>query len=132
MKKNQKYEINFATNTITVTKAFLEGASQIGTKDYELMMKLRELDMRIVEQVVRHPNRKASWTIAKMDRYVEKFGNADTKTKYAELKTSKPYPSVWSWFVATFPEYRKGRKTANKVIPMPNMANHEDLENTGT
>ena len=119
MKKSQRYSINFATNTITVTKAFLEGASQMGTKDYNTMLELRNLNMRIVPEVVRHPNRKASWTFAKMERYLEKFGNAETKAKYAEVKASKPYPSVWSWFVATFPEYRKGRTTSNKVIQMP-------------
>ncbi len=130
MKKNQKYAIDFASNTVTVTKAFLEGASQMGTKDYNTMMELRTLNMRIVPEVVRHPNRKASWTFAKMERYLDKFGNAETKAKYAELKASKPYPSVWSWFVATYPDYRKGRKTVNKVISMPNMA-HDALENTG-
>ena len=131
MKKSQSYSINFATNTITVTKAFLEGASQMGTKDYNTMMELRSLNMRIVPEVVRHPNRKASWTFAKMERYVDKFGNAETKAKYAEMKASNPYPTVWSWFVRTFPEYRKGRKTDSKVIPMPTMA-HDALEDVGT
>ena len=47
MKKNNQYEINFASNTIIVTKAFLEKASQMDTPEYATMTQLRALNMPI-------------------------------------------------------------------------------------
>ena len=36
MRKNHTYEGNHVTNTVTVTKAFLDAASQIDARDFQL------------------------------------------------------------------------------------------------
>lgn len=38
---NKPYSIDFTTNTITVTKKFLEQASMMGSEAFNIMMQLR-------------------------------------------------------------------------------------------
>ena len=52
MKKNANYEIDFTTNTITVTRKFREAASIIGTPEFNLMKELRALNMPITERII--------------------------------------------------------------------------------
>ena len=67
MKKNHEYEINFATKTITVTKQFREGASQIGTEAFKTMKELLALNMTIVErEIKRKPPKVKKWSYAEM------------------------------------------------------------------
>lgn len=47
--RNMDYSINWSTNTITVTKKFMNAASQMNTDAYALMMELRALGMARVE-----------------------------------------------------------------------------------
>ena len=55
--KNMDYSINWSTNTITVTKKFMNAASQMNTDAYALMMELRALGMKMT--VKETPHRKA-------------------------------------------------------------------------
>ena len=49
MKKSIAYVIDFATNTVTVTKKFAEAASQIAPlPEFHTMMQLREMTLTIV------------------------------------------------------------------------------------
>lgn len=43
----KNYKINFAANTVTVTKDFLKKAEQLGTVEFNTMMELRKLGMTI-------------------------------------------------------------------------------------
>lgn len=54
MKKNG-YQIDFVTNTVTVTRKFQAAASQIGTEEFNTMMQLRQMNMTIL---VKTPNKK--------------------------------------------------------------------------
>ena len=45
---NKPYAIDFTTNTVTVTKKFLEAASMIGTTEFNTMMQLRQMNLTIV------------------------------------------------------------------------------------
>jgi hypothetical protein len=40
-KQKNGYQINFVTNTVTVTRKFLEDASLIGTNAFNIMLQLR-------------------------------------------------------------------------------------------
>ena len=40
---NKPYAIDFTTNTVTVTKKFLEAAQMIGTIEFDTMMRIREM-----------------------------------------------------------------------------------------
>ena len=50
------YEINYITNTITVSKKFLEQASTLGGDTYETMKALRKLGMPIVLEKMKKRN----------------------------------------------------------------------------
>ena len=45
--KNTNYRIDWSNNTITVTKKFMNAASQMNTEAYDLMMELRALNMKM-------------------------------------------------------------------------------------
>lgn len=129
----KNYEINFATNTITITQKFAKEASQIGTEAFKTMMELRQLGMTIITKT---PAKKknTSLTYAKMETYIslledaEKY-QAEFKAVCAESQAMKaPYAYVSNWFKQTFPNYGKlpERNAELKIINTP--ANYEAEE----
>jgi hypothetical protein len=70
MKKNQQYEINFANNTVIVTKAFLQAASQTDTPEFNQMLKLRALNMPITVREIRRKSDNR-WSYAQMENYID-------------------------------------------------------------
>lgn len=105
MKKNQQYEINFATNTINVTKAFLQAASQTETHEFDTMMKLRELHMPIT---VREIRRKSDhrWSYKRMKNYIECVENSENYlAEFQTVKKAQGYLRTWRWFKKTFPNH---------------------------
>ena len=122
----KNYEINFAANTITITKKFAQEASQIGTEAFKTMMELRQLGMTIITKT---PAKKknTSLTYAKMERYIslledaEKY-QAEFKAVCAESQAMKVhYVYVSNWFKQTFPSYGKlpERNAELKIINTP-------------
>lgn len=110
--KKNGYQINFVTNTVTVTRKFQEASSQIGTEEFNIMMQLRQMNLTIV---VKAPVKKksAALTYAKMQKFISCLDEAD---KYQHMfdairEESKgmpnPYQHVVSWFHQTFPKYGK-------------------------
>ena len=129
----KNYEINFATNTITITQKFAQEASQIGTESFKTMMELLQLGMTIITKT---PAKKknTSLTYAKMETYIslledaEKY-QAEFKAVCAESLAMKvPYVYVSNWFKKTFPNYGKlpERNAELKIINTP--ANYEAEE----
>ena len=119
---NAQYEINFATNTIIVSKAFLRAASMIGTTEYSTMTELRKLGMPITTRVIRRAS-EHRWSFSRMMKYIS---NTDHSEKYMAdfkvLKESYPYMSVWKWFKATFPDYHsvpKFNKDHKIIVKLP-------------
>ena len=127
MKKNQNYEINFATKTITVTKKFLQDASQIGTDAFDTMRQLQELNMPIAVQEIHRKPKVAKWTYARMERYLNNVeDSAKWKADYDALKESVSHAEVWGWFKSNFIQVdKKGKRIApklnddHKIIVMP-------------
>ena len=127
MKKNQNDEINFATNTITVTRKFLQDASQMGTDAFETMRQLQELNMPIAVQEIHRKPKVAKWTFARMERYLLNVENSEKWTAdYTVLKQSASHAEVWSWFKSNFIQIdEKGKRIApklndnHKIIVMP-------------
>ena len=66
----KNYEINFATNTITITQKFAKEASQIGTEAFKTMMELRQLGMTIITKAPVQKKKNSNLTYAKMERYI--------------------------------------------------------------
>lgn len=118
MKKNQNYEINFATKTITVTKKFLQEASQMGTSAFTQMLQLQDLGMTIcVKEVNRTKPAEDKWSYKEMERYLEKVSDSDKwMADYNTLKSATSHPVVWNWFKTTFPvRDSKGKRVVPKL-----------------
>ena len=109
---NKPYAIDFTTNTVTVTKKFLEAASMIGTTEFNTMMQLRQMNLTIVTKApVKKKN--AKLTYDKMKKYITLLDEAEKyQTEFdVVLNESKAYDAsyayVLKWFKATFPNYGK-------------------------
>ena len=118
MKKNQNYEINFATKTITVTKKFLQEASQMGTEAFKQMIDLQKLGMTIcVKEINRTKRAEDKWSYKEMERYLAKVSDSEKwKADYDTLKSATSHPVVWQWFKTTFPiRDNKGKRIVPKM-----------------
>lgn len=110
MRKQNGYQINFATNTVTVTRRFLEAAGRIGTEEFNTMLKLREMNLTIV---MKTPAKKKSsaLTYAKMQKFISHLDEADKyqamfdAVREESLGMPAPYKHVVAWFHKTFPKY---------------------------
>lgn len=108
--KKNGYQINFVTNTVTVTRKFQEAASQIGTEEFNIMMQLRQMNLTIV---VKSPVKKksAALTYAKMQKFIscldeaEKYQHMFDAIREESKGMPNPYQHVVSWFHNTFPKY---------------------------
>ena len=115
MKTN--YKIDFAANTITLTKAFEEAAANMESAEYKMLLKLREdiPNIQIIRKTRRAPktaNPNRNLTYANMERYMGVFKNAaELREQFEIVKTmSKGQPSAYNyvkgWFVSQFPNYK--------------------------
>ena len=121
MKKNQQYEINFTTNTIIVTKAFLQAASQTEAPEFKTMMKLRELQMPItVREIRRESEHRLSYK--QMENYIQCVESSDIYlARYERTKQAQGYRGTWKWFKKCFPNYKDLPEfnDENKIIVTP-------------
>ena len=110
----KNYKIDFATNTITVTKKFADAASQIGTPEFALMCELRKMDMRIdVAAANKKKSSSKMLTYKKMENFIA--NSADSEAYLEEYKAVKELAKsqnnaclfVNKWFKATFPNFDK-------------------------
>lgn len=105
------YEINYITNTITVSKKFLEQASTLGGNTYETMKALRELGMPIIPEKTKKRKASSRLTYKQMLHHISCL--ADARHYLAEFeavrKASKgeehPYKYVENWYESTFPNH---------------------------
>ena len=126
MKRSHNYEINHNTNTVVVTKRFMEAASQIDTKEYDLFQRFQDMGYRVVVEVrktkkpsaspLRKLNHDAENRIPlikfeKMARYIALLDDAeemmdefDEVRRVAQSQKS-PRRYVNEWFRRTFPRY---------------------------
>lgn len=130
---NKPYSINFTTNTVTVTKKFLEAASMIGTTEFNTMMQLRQMNLTIVTKApVQKKNSKLTYD--KMKKYIALLDEAEKyQTEFdAVLNESKAYDAsyayVLKWFKKTFPNYGKQpeRNSELRIVNTPANYDEED------
>ena len=111
------YKIDFATNTITLTKAFEESAANPKSTEYKMLLRLRAdfPTMNIIRKSRRSPktaNPNRNLTYANMEKYMSVFKNAaELREQFEIVKTmSKGQPSAYNyvkgWFVSQFPDYK--------------------------
>ena len=144
------YKINFASKTITVTKAFMEEAETYNSDAYNTLMILKvDLpDMRIVAPKINRKGRKRdNLTYANMITFIKCQNNAAILLKEFEKvkelargQGGNAYQNVKKWFLATFPNYKDipsfdeegnlisdfGRRTETRVLPMEQTANKQE------
>lgn len=53
MKKGYQYEINHLTNTVTVTKSFMQNSAYLDTKEYKLMKRFLGMGYKVEIQKVK-------------------------------------------------------------------------------
>ena len=116
MKRTHSYEINHAKKMVTVTRKFLENATQYNSKEFKLMMQFERLGLRVVQQKrtvkPRTENSKPRLlTYQMMKDYIAMLDDAETmKGEFDTLCSSvKNCPDrlkkVNTWFRKTFPNY---------------------------
>jgi len=130
---NKPYAIDFTTNTVTVTKKFLEAAQMIGTIEFDTMMKIREMGMTIITKTpAKKKNTKLTYD--KMQKYInlldeaEKYQAEFERVQIESLAYDASYAYVLKWFKKTFPSYGKQpeRDTNLKIVNTP--ANYDAEE----
>ena len=130
---NKPYAIDFTTNTVTVTKKFLEAAQMSGTPEFNTMMQIREMGMTIITKApAKKKNTKLTYD--KMQKYInlldeaEKYQAEFERVQIESLAYDASYAYVLKWFKKTFPSYGKQpERDANlKIVNTP--ANYDAEE----
>ena len=130
---NKPYAIDFTTNTVTITKKFLEAAQMIGTPEFNTMMQIREMGMTIITKApAKKKNTKLTYD--KMQKYInlldeaEKYQAEFERVQIESLAYDASYAYVLKWFKKTFPSYGKQpERDANlKIVNTP--ANYDAEE----
>ena len=111
------YKMNFATKTLTITKAFAFKAAQPNTEEANLLSHLNSIvpNLKIANKTHyssgSHPNK--GLTYKKMKDYINYHENADelmqaytTIKDIARLQKS-PHGYVCRWFKKQFPDYKE-------------------------
>lgn len=144
------YKIDFASKTISVTKAFMKQAETYDTEAYKKLLTLKkELpDMRIVAPKTNRKGKKRdNLTYANMITFIKCQNNAEILLKEFEKvkelasgQGGNAYQNVKRWFLATFPNYKDipsfdeagnlisdfGRRTETRVLPMEQTSKQEE------
>ena len=106
------YEINWNTNTITMSKKFAEEANHYGTPAYNLLMDVRSKGFNIV--VRKADKRKpcpTRLTFKQMENHLSCLTDADERLEQLHVVMSaakgqkNPYEYVRKWFLANYPHF---------------------------
>lgn len=128
MKKDALYAVDVLTNTVVVTKKFLESANTLEGENYDLYLKFKEMGFNIVQRTRKPstskkesdsplrplkpveekkpliPFKKMALYISLLDDADEMMDKFDAIRKDAQTKSS-PRKHVNEWFRKEFPNY---------------------------
>ncbi|MBQ3372375.1 MAG: hypothetical protein IJG40_04475 [Oscillospiraceae bacterium] len=131
MKTTKKdYKLDFATQTLTITAAFAEAADEIGSEEYNLVMKIKAdfPNISVVHRthatpkkyrnkfgVITEHNQYKNLTYDRMERFMCALPNSTEylemyytlREKADEMCLAAPYAAVRAWFEKQFPKYRE-------------------------
>ena len=116
MKRTRVYEVNYLNKTVTVSRKFIDAATQINSDEFDLLTRFSDMGLRVlVENRKRHPKPKAGklplLTYKMMQDYIAMLDDAEDMQKEFESvrESSKSRKDrtqyVNAWFRATFPRY---------------------------
>ena len=126
------YKIDFVNNTLTMTKAFEDAASNPTSQEYKLLQQIRAdfPGLTIIRKTRRAPKKARptkNLTYKHMEQYMSVFQNADKLLAQFEVvkecskQQPSPYKFVRDWFEAQFPKYREQpdfSPNASKVVAL--------------
>lgn len=144
MKRNRFYEINPLNSSVTITRTFLECASQIDSEEFRLYQRFQEMGFSIrlntrgnrrkkdsplrslqssKEKIPLIPFSKMACYIACLDDADEMMDEFDAVRKTARSQAS-PRKYVNEWFRKAFPHYEDIPELdeENRIIHNPNAA----------
>ena len=107
------YNYDAINNTVTISASFAKKASQVGSAEYDIMLKLRK-DYPNLKVVKEEKTGKAQLTYKTMEEFINLHRNKDELLKaFASAKTlskfhSMPFTFVKAWFEKTFPYFKDG------------------------
>lgn len=127
------YRINFAANTLIMSKAFEEAAHDPFSDEYKILQKIRsDFPGLVISRKTRRPSKKArpnkNMSYDNMLKYMSVYENADALVAQFELvrvqsqKAASPYSYVLTWFNRQFPNHKdilEKSKEKAKIIPLP-------------
>ena len=111
---NMNYKMNFATNTLTITKDFEKKAMIPNSEESTLLLHLQSLrpNLKIAYKMNRTNNRNTKGlTYTKMEKYIRLHENAnDLLIAFSTIKEvgrtqNNAYNFVYNWFMTQFPDY---------------------------
>ena len=126
------YKVDFVNNTLTMTKAFEDAASDPTSQEYKLLQQIRAdfPGLTIIRKTRRAPKKARptkNLTYKHMEQYMSVFQNADKLLAQFEVvkecskQQPSPYKFVRDWFEAQFPKYREQpdfSPNASKVVAL--------------
>lgn len=126
------YKVDFVNNTLTMTKAFEDAASNPTSQEYKLLQQIRAdfPGLTIIRKTRRAPKKarpNKNLTYKHMEQYMSVFQNADKLLAQFEVvkecskQQPSPYKFVRDWFEAQFPKYREQpdfSPNASKVVAL--------------
>ena len=132
------YKMNFATKTLTITKAFAAKAMLPNTEEANLILNMRSMipDLKISYRTHTgyRPNPFKGLTYSKMEKYIGCHANAaELFTAFLRIKEiaaiqPNPHNYVCRWFLMQFPDYR-GIPTldGDKIAAVRAITTHEEV-----
>ena len=116
MKRSRVYEINYLNKTVTVSRKFMDAATQIDTNEFDLLTQFSNMGLRVlVEGRKRRPKPKDGklplLTYKMMQDYIAMLDDSEDMLKEFDSirESSKSRKDrtqyVNTWFRATFPRY---------------------------
>ena len=126
------YKVDFVNNTLTMTKAFEDAASNPTSQEYKLLQQIRAdfPGLTIIRKTRRAPKKARptkNLTYKHMEQYMSVFQTADKLLAQFEVvkecskQQPSPYKFVRDWFEAQFPKYREQpdfSPNASKVVAL--------------
>ena len=112
------YKVDFVNNTLTMTKAFEDAASNPTSQEYKLLQQIRAdfPGLTIIRKTRRAPKKARptkNLTYKHMEQYMNVFQNADKLLAQFEVvkecskQQPSPYKFVKDWFEDQFPKYKE-------------------------
>lgn len=127
------YRINFAANTLTMSKAFEEAAHDPFSEEYRILQRIRsDFPGIVISRKTRRPSKRArpnkNMSYDNMLKYMSVYENADALLAKFELvrrqsqKAASPYSYVLAWFNKQFPNHKdilERSKETERMLPLP-------------